>query len=199
MKFDVIYADPPWSYRVYHNKGKGRSAEHHYQTMTAEDIYGLDVAGVAAEDCVLFLWVTFPCLAEGLETIRHWGFVYKTLGFCWVKRNKRKANTWFWGLGFWTRANPEICLIATKGKPKRLSKSVHSIVDTPIEAHSRKPEEVRLRIEELMGEEGRKLELFARRRSPGWVCLGNEIDGVDIRTALKRLKEEEVGTAEVSV
>lgn len=199
MKFDVIYADPPWSYHVYHNKGKGRCAEHHYRTMKPEDIYCLDVAGVAADDCVLFLWVTFPCLQEGLEAIRRWGFAYKTLGFCWVKRNKRKVDTWFWGLGFWTRANPEICLIATRGKPKRLSKSVHCIVDTPIEVHSKKPTEVRRRIEQLMGSEGNKLELFARQKTPGWVCLGNEIDGADIRKALQAIKTEEVGAAEASI
>lgn len=188
MRFDVIYADPPWSYYLYDKKGKGRSAEHHYHTMKPEEIYNLDVAGVAADDCVLFLWVTFPCLQEGLETIRRWGFQYKTLGFCWVKRNKRKVDSWFWGLGSWTRANPEICLIATRGKPKRISKSVHSIVDTPIENHSRKPEEVRLRIETLMGKEVNKLELFARQPSPGWICLGDEIDGMDIRKALDAWK-----------
>ena len=84
MRFQVIYADPPWAYQVYSKKGQGRSAENHYHTMGKEDIYALDVAGIAAEDCVLFLWVTFPCLLEGLEAIRRWGFTYKTLGFCWV-------------------------------------------------------------------------------------------------------------------
>lgn len=190
MKFDVIYADPPWSYRVYAKKGKGRSAENHYHTMKIEEIYRLDVAEIAAENCVLFLWVTFPCLAEGMETIRQWGFHYRTLGFCWVKRNKKKTDSWFWGLGFWTRANPEICLIATKGKPKRISKAVHCIVETPIEAHSKKPEEVRRRIEQLMGADTSKVELFARAEREDWRCLGNEIDGMDIREAISRLSME---------
>ena len=151
--------------------------------MNKEDIYNLDVASIAAEDCILFLWATFPCLQEALQTIKRWGFSYKTLGFCWVKRN-RKTPSWFWGLGFWTRANPEICIIATKGKPKRISKAVHSVVDTPIEAHSKKPDVVRARIVELVGNIPR-IELFARTRSEGWVCLGNEIDGMDIRDAIE--------------
>lgn len=190
MKFKVVYADPPWAYKVYSKKGLGRSAENHYHTMTAEDIYNLDVDGIADKDCVLFLWVTFPCLLQGLETLKRWGFEYKTLGFCWVKRNRRQTDKWFWGLGFWTRANPELCLIATKGSPKRVSAAVHCVVDSPVEHHSKKPDEVRRRIEQLLGDVPR-VELFARQRYDGWECLGNEIDGLDIREALLKLKERE--------
>ncbi|MEG1968314.1 MAG: MT-A70 family methyltransferase [Clostridia bacterium] len=187
MKFPILYCDPPWAYKVYSKKGHGRSAENHYHTMDIEDIYNLDVPGIAADDCVLFLWVTFPCLLEGLETIKRWGFAYKTLGFCWVKRCKKQTDKWFWGLGFWTRANPELCIIATKGSPKRLSKAVHSVIDTPIEGHSKKPDEVRRRIVELMGDIPRA-ELFARQQYDGWVCMGNEIDGLDIREAIEKVK-----------
>lgn len=84
--------------------------------MTIEDIYNLPISNIAADDCVLFLWVTFPLLREGLEAIRRWGFEYKTCAFNWVKRNK-KSDSWFWGLGYWTRANSELCLLATKGHP----------------------------------------------------------------------------------
>ena len=159
--------------------------------MQTEDIYGLDIGGIAARDCTLFLWVTFPCLVQGLEALRCWGFTYKTLGFCWVKRCRKQTDKWFWGLGFWTRANPEICLIATRGNPKRMSKAVHCIVDTPVERHSKKPDEVRRRIERLMGDVPRA-ELFAREVHPGWVCVGNEIDGMDIRDAIEQLKGKEV-------
>ena len=138
----------------------------------------------------MFLWVTFPCLEQGFETIRRWGFQYKTLGFCWVKRCKKQTEKWFWGLGFWTRANPELCLIATKGHPKRFSKGVHCVVDTPVEAHSKKPDIVRERIVELAGNLPR-VELFARQSYPGWVCVGNEIDGMDIRDSLIQLRERE--------
>lgn len=190
MKFKALYIDPPWAYKVYSKKGQESSAENHYHTMTAEDIYSLDIAGIAHKDCVLFLWVTFPCLLEGLEAIGRWGFTYKTLGFCWVKHNRRQTDKWFWGLGFWTRANPELCLIATKGRPKRVSAAVHSVVDTPVERHSKKPDEVRRRIVELLGDVPRA-ELFARQKYDGWVCLGNEIDGLDIRDAIEKIKDME--------
>lgn len=189
MRFEVLLIDPPWQYRVYSKKGQGRSAENHYSTMNMEDIFNLDIAGIAADDCTLFLWVTFPCLPDGLEAIRRWDFTYKTLGFCWVKRCAKQTDRWFWGLGFWTRSNPEICLIATKGTPKRVSKSVHSVIDTPVERHSKKPDIVRDKIVELMGDLTRA-ELFARQSHDGWVCLGNEIDGLDIREAIKRIKEK---------
>lgn len=173
---------------MWSKKGQGRSAENHYPTMTTDDICALPVADIAAKDCILFLWVTFPCLPQGLQTIKKWGFEYKTLGFCWVKRN-RKTPSWFWGLGFWTRANPELCIIATKGSPKRISKAVHCIVDTPVETHSKKPDIVRERIVTLMGDIPR-IELFARSQYEGWTCLGDEIDGRDIRDAIETIKNK---------
>lgn len=173
-KYGVILADPPWSFRVWSDKGKSRSAEKHYQTMRKEDIQALPVQDIAADDCVLFLWVTAPCLLEGIELIEKWGFQYKTIGFTWVKRNK-KSDSWFWGMGYWTRANAELCLIATKGKPKRVSAGVHSVVDARIGRHSAKPDVVRRRIAELMGAEVPKIELFARERVDGWDCWGDEV------------------------
>ncbi len=185
----MIYCDPPWSYHVYSKKGQGCSAENHYHTMTAEEIASLDIAGIADKDCALFLWVTFPCLPQALETIRHWGFIYKTLGFCWAKRCRKQTDQWFTGLGFWTRANPEICLLATRGRPKRVDKGVHCLVDTPVGEHSRKPAEVRERIERLMGDVPR-VELFARELHEGWVCVGDGVDGMDIRESIRKLKQE---------
>lgn len=169
-KYNIIYADPPWSYS---NKGTRAAAERHYSTMTGRDIGALPVGDLATEDCTLFLWATFPTLPTALETMEAWGFSYKTAAFIWVKRN-RKSPGWFWGLGNWTRANPEVCLLGVKGKPKRLSKSVHSVVEAPIKRHSQKPPEVRDRIVELMGDLPR-IELFARDRAPGWDVWGNEI------------------------
>lgn len=110
-KYSVIYADPPWSYS---GGGAARNVTKHYHTMKPEDIYSLPVQNIAADDCLLFLWATFPNLDIALETIRRWGFRYKTAAFVWVKRN-RKTPSWFWGLGNWTRSNPEVCL----GTPTR--------------------------------------------------------------------------------
>ena len=186
-KYKIIYADPPWQYRVYSKKGQGRSAENHYHTMNIKDIMALPVDKIADKDCILFLWITFPCLKEGIEVMERWGFKYKTCGFNWVKRNKKK-NTYFMGLGFWTRSNSEVCLIGTKGQPKRVSKSVPQICDARIVEHSRKPAEIRDRIVELCGELPR-IELFARDKVKGWDSLGDEIDGKDIREALREVIE----------
>ena len=174
MRFNIIYADPPWSFKTYSDKGKQKSPDKHYPCMSIDDIKRLDVPSISCDDCVLFLWVTFPLLQEGLDLINAWGFKYKTIAFNWIKRNK-KSNSYFWGLGYWTRSNSEICLLATKGKPKRLSASVHQIIDSRIERHSKKPNIVREKIVELLGDIPR-VELFAREKSDGWSCWGNEIE-----------------------
>ena len=172
-KYNIIYADPAWHFQTYSRKGEKRSATQHYACMNIDDIYHLPVQDIAEDDCILFIWVTYPLLKEGLKTIEEWGFTYKTCAFSWVKKNK-KADTFFWGLGYWTRANNEICLLATKGKPKRVSKRVHQIVATPIEKHSKKPSIVRDKIVELCGDLPR-IELFAREKTKGWDVWGNEV------------------------
>lgn len=169
-KYAVIYADPPWGYR---NRGTRAAAEKHYRTMSVGDIKSLPVADIAAENCVLFLWATFPMLPEALETIKAWGFQYKTAAFVWAKQNRRSPG-WFWGLGNWTRSNAEVCLLATKGRPVRASAAVHSLICSPVGKHSAKPKEARERIVELMGDVPR-IELFARERIPGWDCWGDEV------------------------
>jgi N6-adenosine-specific RNA methylase IME4 len=126
-----------------------------------------------------------PKLDECFEIIKSWGFEYKTFSFTWVKKNK-KSDSWFWGMGRWTRANAELCLLATKGKPKRIDAGVHSIIDSSIEGHSKKPDETRDRIVKLMGDIPR-IEIFSRQKVDGWDCLGNDIDGKDIRESLQEL------------
>jgi N6-adenosine-specific RNA methylase IME4 len=173
-KYQIIYADPPWSYNVWTGKNKyGGTASSHYTTMSKDDIVALPVNEISDKDCILFLWVTPPCLNEGIELCKSWGFSYKTVGFCWCKRNKI-AQSWFFGMGHWTRANVELCLIATKGKPHRVAKNVHQIIDTPIQKHSQKPALVRDRIVQLMGDLPR-IELFAREKIIGWDAWGNEV------------------------
>jgi N6-adenosine-specific RNA methylase IME4 len=172
-KYSILYCDPPWQYYVWSEKGKGRSAENHYKTMPLSEICALPVGSIAAPDCALFLWVTFPNLPEAFTVLNAWGFTYKTVCFVWVKKNKI-SDSLFWGLGHWTRANAELCLLATKGKPKRVSKSVHQVIMTPIEQHSKKPDEARHRIVQLMGDLPR-IELFARTKPDGWDVWGNEV------------------------
>ena len=173
-KSNIIYADPPWQYRTYSKKGQGRSAENHYPTMSVEQIKALPVKEISAKDCALFMWITFPCLYEALEVLEAWGFVYKTVAFVWIKQNRR-SDSLFWGMGYWTRANAELCILATKGHPHRISAGVHQVIISPVEEHSKKPDQVRERIVELMGDLPR-VELFARQVPPGWDVWGNEVD-----------------------
>jgi len=170
-KYQIIYADPPWSYQD-RTPTRG-SVLLHYKTMTKNDIENLPISKITDDNCVLFMWVTMPKLNECFDLISAWGFEYKTCAFTWVKRNKI-SNSWFWGMGRWTRSNAEVCLLATKGNPKRVSAAVHSIIESPIERHSKKPDIVREKIVELVGDLPR-IELFARQTVYGWDSWGNEV------------------------
>ncbi len=173
-KYNIIYADPPWQYKVYSKKGLGRSAESHYPTMSLDDIKALPVGDLADTDCALFMWTTIPLLKDCFSVIESWGFQYKTVAFVWIKLNK-KADTLFWGMGHWTRANAELCILATKGHPKRKSARVHQVILSHVEEHSKKPDEARNRIIELVGDLPR-IELFSRRKTSNWDVWGNEVD-----------------------
>ena len=178
----VIYADPPWgwSQSKLEDRGAARTVEKEYATMksprgsVAAEIEALPVGDWAADNAVLFLWATGPKLPHALSVMAAWGFTYKTIGFCWVKEN-RKSPGLFLGMGFFTRANTELCLIGTKGKGlKRKDAGVRQVVMAPVGVHSRKPSEVRERIEKLY--DGPYLELFARERVDGWDAWGNELE-----------------------
>ena len=171
--YGVILADPPWTFATYSRKGKGRSAEAHYDCMSLADIKALPVGDWAAADCALFLWITDPSLPQALEVIEAWGFVYKTVAFTWAKTTKDGAGFPI-GCGYWTRANPEQCLLATRGRPQRLSRAVPQLILAPRREHSRKPDEVYERIEVLVA--GPYLELFARDQRIGWDSWGNEAE-----------------------
>ena len=173
-KYSIIYADPPWHYQTYSQKGQSRSAERHYPTMRIEQIKALPVEKLAAEDCALFMWITFPCMKEAFEVLESWGFQYKTVAFVWVKQN-RVSDGLFWGMGYWTRSNAEICVLAMKGHPKRVSSSVHQVIMSHVQRHSQKPDEARARIVQLMGDLPR-IELFARQKTDGWDVWGNEVE-----------------------
>ena len=172
-KYNIIYADPAWHFKTYSDKGTKRSAIQHYNCLNINDIYNLPIDTISHNDCMLFIWVIDSMLPEALEVIKRWGFKYKTVAFTWVKENK-KSDGYFTGMGYWTRCNPEQCLLATKGKPKRLSKSVRQLTINKIQNHSKKPDCVRNKIIELCGDLP-KIELFARQRVKGWDSWGNEL------------------------
>lgn len=173
-KYGVIYADPPWSFRNWSAKGTGRNALSHYDCLDFESLAKLPIANLAADDCALFLWAVDPLLPKALDLIQAWGFEYKTVAFYWVKLNKgaRSPSDYFTGLGYWTRANPEQCLLATKGHPARRSKAVRKLIVEKRREHSRKPDGIHHRIQELV--DGPYLELFARETKVGWDCWGNQ-------------------------
>ena len=169
-KYNIIYADPPWKHDAWAAGNKAPNL--HYPTMTTEEISALPISELADNDCALFLWATYPHLPEALQVIKAWGFDYSTAAFVWVKKNKT-ADTPFFGCGAWTRANSEICLLATRGHVQRLDASISQIIEAPIEEHSKKPDIVRELIERLVGKLPR-IELFCRHPAVGWDIWGNE-------------------------
>jgi N6-adenosine-specific RNA methylase IME4 len=148
--------------------------------MSMDDLAQLPVRDVATEDSVLVCWITWPMLQECLGVIGKWGFEYKTCAFCWMKGHARQIEmfhddiTPHMTLGYWTRSNSEVALLATRGKPKRLDAGIRQGIIEPRREHSRKPDCVHERIERLVS--GPYLELFARQQRPGWTVWGNETD-----------------------
>ena len=172
-KYNIIYADPPWYFKARSSKGYDRNPIQHYNCMDLDDIKNLPVKDITDKNCVLFMWAIDPMLPQAFEVITSWGFIYKTVAFTWAKTNSKSMGM-FTGLGYWTRGNPEMCLLATKGKPKRVSAGVHQIIDSRIQEHSKKPDVAREKIVELMGDLPR-IELFARQTAEGWDSWGNEV------------------------
>lgn len=170
--FGAIHADPPWHFETWSAKGYGRHAIQHYDTMSVSQIMALPVLDLASGNSVLFLWITWPMLEHGLRVIEAWGFKYKTCAFSWTKPNSTNNGVWK-GTGYWTRANSEVCLLATYGRPKRLNSDVAQAIIEPRRQHSRKPDCVLERIERLVN--GPYVDLFARSSTrPGWHYWGKE-------------------------
>ena|SRR3990167_5697415 len=171
MAYKIIYADPPWSYNDK-MRGHSFSLDHEYETQSLEWIKNLPISKLADKDCCLFIWAVNPLIPEAFEVIKAWGFKYKTLAFCWSKESTNLIT--IKNLGRWTMGSVELCFLATKGKPKRVSRNVRQIVFDFRRKHSQKPNEVRNRIVTLMGDVPR-IELFARTKTPGWDVWGNEV------------------------
>lgn len=173
-KYNIIYADPPWEYK---ESGSGnRVVSSHYPTMNIENIKKMPVEKISHTKSILFLWVTFPRLPQGLEVIKSWGFEYYGLGFDWVKLSKNGNPSY--GMGYYTRQNTEICLIGVKKKPNRfkpLIRNVLSVIHEKRMEHSKKPDIIKKNIVDIIGDLPR-IELFARKETEGWDSWGNEIE-----------------------
>jgi len=170
-KYNIIYADPPWSYYGGEVGSAGRSIP--YPTLLTGEICNLDIPSLCEEDCVLFIWGVWSKLQDCLDVIKAWGFKFNSLGFIWVKRTST-GRSWQFGMGGWTRRNSEYCLIATKGNPKCQDNSISEVLTDPVREHSRKPDVVRNLIVRLCGYKPR-IELFSRNRVEGWDVWGNQV------------------------
>ena len=187
MKYDIIYADPAWSFNNKRTGGSLKSgADAHYKTMSVDEMCALPVKDITTDDCILFMWWVASQPEEAIKLVKAWGFTIKTMtGFNWVKTTKNGKLGF--GMGFWTRALSECCLIATKGKPKRINAGVRSVVMAENTKHSRKPQIFRDQIIKMMGTLPR-LELFACEKVDGWEAAGYDIDGIDIKTKIEQLR-----------
>lgn len=168
--FDLIVADPPWSFKNWSVLGQKKGADAHYRCMTLDDIKNMPVASLCASDAILWLWVTNPMLPHGLEVMNAWGFEYKTHG-SWQKLTKHGKQAF--GTGYIFRSSHETYLIGTRGKPKT-TKSVRSSFSALAREHSRKPDEAYEMAERLMPD-AKRLDLFSRQKRAGWVAFGDEI------------------------
>lgn len=209
-QFGCILADPAWQFKTYSARGRDRCPdapltrnqsrqsrpERHYATMTMDELKALPVAASAAKDCMLLMWAVDPMIPQALELGKAWGFAYKSVGFYWVKLRRRGSSRHLlhaepdhklfpMGTGYWTRANPEQCLLFTRGKPKRLSAAVRKLIVAHRRAHSQKPDEQYGRIEKLVA--GPYLEMFAREARAGWTAWGDQVGVRDEGTLFERV------------
>jgi N6-adenosine-specific RNA methylase IME4 len=171
-QFGAILADPPLGFDTWSRKGEGRTPQHHYKCEVFDKLAVVPVASVATPDCFLFLWVPLRSVFLVEPLMRAWGFVFSGSAFTWAKQNRSGAG-WFMGTGYGTRKNAEVCWLGRRGKPQRKSAGVRELIVAPVREHSRKPDEVYSRIEEFCA--GPFLEMYARQRWPGWVCVGDEV------------------------
>jgi len=187
MRYSVIYCDPPWPHKdrrlIRKDGGKtrqGAGAGNHYPLMSHADIQALPVREIAEPDAVLFMWAVFPMLKEALKTIDAWGFTYRTCGFSWLKLNPVAGNP-FKGIGFYTKSNGEVCLLATRGNTLKPATDCIGMAlitprfPTPRFAHSHKPSCVKMAIE-MMYPDCARLEMFAREETAGWDVFGNQVE-----------------------
>lgn len=175
-RYGAILADPPWETDTWSAKGLGKSPEQHYRTMPIAAIQALPVAALAARDCLIFLWATWPRLPDALAVLDAWGFAYQT-GGPWIKRTASGLPGF--GTGHIFRSATEPFLIGTRGRPGKGSTRTRNLIETEflIDAlrreHSRKPPEARDMVQHLRPGVP-TAELFAREPWPGCDVWGNE-------------------------
>lgn len=170
-RYATIVVDPPSRFATWSGKGRGRSAERHYRTMSDDELAALPIWQLAQDDAFLFFWTSGPYLERHLRIMRNWGFTFSTLALIWVKLDAQGKPSL--GLGYLTRSGGELLLAARKGHPKRLAANVAQVLLSSRLRHSEKPQEALERIERLCS--GPYLELFARSARSGWDSFGDEV------------------------
>ena len=196
MKYKIIYCDPPWSFYndsdSYFNKTtKVGMRKPPYNVLSTKNIMELPVKEIAEDDSILLIWTTDYHLEKCLKVINEWGYTYKTVGFYWAKKTKSNTPVCFMG-AYTMKSGIEMCLLATRGKNAHKLVKEHNIrglVESQREEHSKKPDEIRKRIEKLFGNVSR-IELFATKKVDGWKCLGYNINKKDIREELNNIINE---------
>jgi len=169
--FDLIMADPPWSFDNYSAKGERKNAKHHYRCLPTEEIMQFPVYDLATKNSLLWLWATNPMLPQALATMKRWGYEYRT-GGSWVKTTKNGKIAF--GTGYILRSASEPFLIGVRGKPRVEAKNIRSAIHGLAREHSRKPDEA-FEAAERMLPLARRLELFSRTDRPGWETFGDEV------------------------
>jgi len=174
--YDLILADNPWHFKTY-GKTKANTPQSHYSTMTIQEMRDMPVKQMTAKNCVLFFWVVdwlSPSVSESI--VNAWGFTYRTKAWTWIKSTKSGMG-FHVGRGYYTQSNPEDCWLCVKGSMPVSDRGVLSIIYSPIQEHSRKPDAQYSMINKLYPNAANKLELFARRRQSGWDAFGNQVEG----------------------
>lgn len=182
-EFEVIYCDPPWSYSEVPYFKKSLAVQYQYPTLTASELCKLNVKSLAAKNSWCFMWVVSAQLIHGLSVMEAWGFKYRTIAFAWAKKTKNGKNAKTYGRCC-TMQSVEICLVGKRGAPPRFAENVEQLIEAVRTSHSTKPHEVYGRIEQIVGPDARKIELFARNAYPGWTAIGNDINNKDIREVI---------------
>jgi N6-adenosine-specific RNA methylase IME4 len=171
LRYGLIMADPPWSFKNYSKKGERKGAAAQYDCMTLGEIKALPVSHLASDDCILWLWATNPMLDQCFEALKAWGFKFCTAG-SWEKVTEKGKQRW--GGGYRLRSTNEPYLIGTIGKPLQGSRSIPSSFRALAREHSRKPD-LAYKHAEMMAPNAWRLDLFSRQERPGWDCFGNEV------------------------
>ena len=176
-EYRIVYADPPWHFgsRRCSRPFTGEQERLPYETQSSDWICDLPVDEISLPNSVLFLWTTDAHLPLALRVMKAWGFKYKTVGFVWFKKTTKNKPVFV--MGNWTNKSTELCLLGAKGRSHAfvVSRKIRQLVEAKRKSHSQKPDEVRRRIVELMGDVPR-IELFARERHEGWDAWGDELN-----------------------